>query len=648
MIINHINICNFGIYRGENYYDFSLSSGKNIILINGKNGSGKTTLLNAFKIGLYGSFFLGYKTQHKEYTDYISSRLNAFSVSEGDRKCYISISFSIIESGITQTYSITRDWDIDESMRVEENLIVRKNNHRLSTTDSYEFADRIAEMISPDYIDLFFFDGEKIDQLLAKSKSQEYIMEIFSKLFNLDLFQTLKTDLSTHKKKLLESNKQSQIEVLYEDKLAEMKSISDSLMDLEQQSEKAKSKRNALIEELKQVEKSFKELGGLNSIEKQNTQLAIQKLYLNREKLRAKQRETISEYLPFMILTKELNELKRTITQERIDNDLRIFWDKLNTPSLIFNLEERLNHNKETMYSIISEQFPEPTIGTRVLDLSYSEEAEVLHLIHDIGKNNINKILKDFETDKQLTQEIEISNKRLHEGMTESVDLYATKMGRLNTEVGVCDHTIDTAAIELGTLFEAKGRIQAEIDKLYKEIKSTRKDENSYTLINKLDSVIDEYVAVTRRSKLERLETVVTEIFRSLIRKEDFIREIRIDPLSEQFKIYNRLGNEVPEANLSAGERQIFILSILWGLLKISNRQIPIVFDTLLGRLDKTHKERIINHFLHQLGEQIIILATDTEVDEEYQKLLKPHLAKHYFVDYHDQDEKVYIKEQTS
>jgi len=57
MIINSIELNNFGIYQGKNIYDFQIDDEKNIILINGKNGSGKTTLLNAIKLSLYGPFF---------------------------------------------------------------------------------------------------------------------------------------------------------------------------------------------------------------------------------------------------------------------------------------------------------------------------------------------------------------------------------------------------------------------------------------------------------------------------------------------------------------------------------------------------------------------------------------------------------------
>lgn len=67
MKINSIILNNIGPYAGMNTFDFSTTDEKNIILIGGKNGAGKTTLLKAFKIGLFGCFAYGYKTENSSY-----------------------------------------------------------------------------------------------------------------------------------------------------------------------------------------------------------------------------------------------------------------------------------------------------------------------------------------------------------------------------------------------------------------------------------------------------------------------------------------------------------------------------------------------------------------------------------------------------
>ena len=138
----------------------------------------------------------------------------------------------------------------------------------------------------------------------------------------------------------------------------------------------------------------------------------------------------------------------------------------------------------------------------------------------------------------------------------------------------------------------------------------------------------------TKIYKQKEFENRVATMFDSLIRKDDFIKEIRVDEETGEIMLFNPLGGKLPKENLSAGEKQIYILSILFGIISMSKYKVPLVFDTLLGRLDHMHKTHIVNSFIKECGEQVIILATDTEIDEQYFELLKPMLSSYYKIDY--------------
>jgi len=68
------------------------------------------------------------------------------------------------------------------------------------------------------------------------------------------------------------------------------------------------------------------------------------------------------------------------------------------------------------------------------------------------------------------------------------------------------------------------------------------------------------------------------------------------------------------------------------------------VFDSLLGRLDKTHRQNILSLYLPKSGPQSIVLATDTEIDAHYYGLLKPHIAKEYHIDYNPDTQTIDIQ----
>ena len=127
---------------------------------------------------------------------------------------------------------------------------------------------------------------------------------------------------------------------------------------------------------------------------------------------------------------------------------------------------------------------------------------------------------------------------------------------------------------------------------------------------------------------------------KKLSNKEDLISNIEINPKTFEILIYDKRGARITKEFLSAGEKEIFALSILWGLSKLSKSNLPVIVDSLLARLDTKHVYNVANEFLPNAGDQVIILSHDREVDEKMYKKLKPHLNKNYILSF-DQENKI-------
>ena len=69
---------------------------------------------------------------------------------------------------------------------------------------------------------------------------------------------------------------------------------------------------------------------------------------------------------------------------------------------------------------------------------------------------------------------------------------------------------------------------------------------------------------------------------------------------------------------LSAGEKQIFIMALYQALSQLNKIDVPYIVDTPFARIDKEHREKILEQFFKKLNGQVIILSTDEEIVGPY------------------------------
>jgi DNA sulfur modification protein DndD len=56
--------------------------------------------------------------------------------------------------------------------------------------------------------------------------------------------------------------------------------------------------------------------------------------------------------------------------------------------------------------------------------------------------------------------------------------------------------------------------------------------------------------------------------------------------------------------------------------------------DTPLGRLDKPHRENLVQNFFPEASHQVIVFSTDTEIDDHYFQNLQDDVARSYHLRY--------------
>jgi DNA sulfur modification protein DndD len=71
----------------------------------------------------------------------------------------------------------------------------------------------------------------------------------------------------------------------------------------------------------------------------------------------------------------------------------------------------------------------------------------------------------------------------------------------------------------------------------------------------------------------------------------------------------------------------------------------PVIIDTPLGRLDSDHRLSVVQNYFPRASHQVILLATDAEVDGQMLTWLAPAISRAYHLDYDASQGKTVVRE---
>ena len=145
-----------------------------------------------------------------------------------------------------------------------------------------------------------------------------------------------------------------------------------------------------------------------------------------------------------------------------------------------------------------------------------------------------------------------------------------------------------------------------------------------------------EYRIRLQAQKIDVLAKTMTECYKRLADKKNLSEHIEMDENTLDLLYYNYDGNIVPKDSLSAGEKQLMVIALLWALGICSKKRLPVIIDTPLSRLDSNHRTALIKTYFPHASDQTIILSTDSEIDQHYYDLMKENVDDEYTLVYDD------------
>ncbi len=631
MIIKKLILHNFGVYADTNIMEFS---GKRpVVLIGGMNGRGKTTILEAVLLSLYGSNSFAYtESKYQSYGQYLKSYVNK---KDGTLESFVEIVFSMDNSD-EEVYQVHREWDAN-AQRVHERIWVKKNGEDSAfLTENWPM---FVESILPSALsNFFFFDGEKIAELAVEETSLQ-MKESIKAMLGISVLDILDSDISkiiTRIGKKISSNQDlGKLEELRNEKEA----ASEELRMLDEEIDDLEKKKNRLVTELENLNSEYQVKGG-DIVEQKHDLMQERANKLTALASNQEDRyEMAAGELPLALVMPLLADIKE---EGEVEHNRMISSLALSKIKDLYSEFEGKNANTDKFISFIQEKV-EDDQSENIYNLSDSTLYKV-GMLYDHGlenaKEQVSKLIKDEKKYQKKIDEID--------GYL-SVDINEKELSDLFKAIKSTEKEITNCEIEIEDYHKKRSSLNnnyimlsSEFSRMAESVLSSLEavdsDERVVKYAHMAKDIIEQYKIRLQARKTSILAATMTDCYKKLANKKNLVSNIEMDPETLDLTYLNKEGDIVTKERLSAGEKQLMVISLLWSLAICSKKKLPVIIDTPLSRLDSAHRESLITTYFPNASEQTIILSTDSEIDEKYYELMQESVGDRFTLEYNDDD----------
>ncbi|MEG4623878.1 AAA family ATPase [Microcoleus sp. w1-18aA5] len=641
-----ISLCNFRQFFGQTP-EIKLAWGaQNITVIHGNNGAGKTALMNAFTWGLYGNLSAGFTEEQS-----VNKRAIAEAKPGKRVPCWVEIVFE----HDSKRYQVRRSCHAYKSQNSVEHskgelfMQVAKDDGRWMLPPQHP--DDIIGRILPESLhQYFFFDGERIEQIVRHDKKAE-IAEATKELLGVEVLnrsirhlgdarKSLETDLrmigSSEIKKLLKEKQKSQ---------KEAEQFLQKKLELEQELIHQGELRKAVNGDLLL-------LGGAAELQNLRDEL---------EKQRHLFKQQISE---------ATDALKRSIS-------MRGYAVFLSDAAAEFEVIVGGLREKGELLSGIQRPFLEELLaqqrcicGAELVEGSESHQQVRGWMdkagVGDVEETTIRISDRVNEIDRQVAdfweeidrQQANISRDRteLSRVETQLDDIHNKLRNFPEGDVSRLQKRLDEIEAKIGDLHRETGSNQQQIESLNASIANLDKQIDKQQL-NEQRQVLAQRRIAAAQDAIDRLTEVRSRLekqFCSQLEKrvQDIFSHISFTPyipkLSDKYEltlVENTSGQNSLVA-ASTGENQILSLSFIGGIIEgvrewsqkntlmgPDSSTFPIVMDSPFGSLDEIYRKQIANK-LPKLANQLVVLVTKTQWRGEVAQEMESCTGREYVLVY--------------
>ncbi|MCG8607454.1 DNA sulfur modification protein DndD, partial [bacterium] len=508
--------------------------------------------------------------------------------------------------------------------------------------------DFIDELIPYDISQFFFFVGEKI-QDFVKDEDKEFA-ESLEKVLGISLYERLNGDLEEVRRRILRKYNED------EDARIKLKEIEKEIIECEKIVYRTEESIDSVKGEIESIEERLEaidiETRRITSVKAQTLEeYESEKSKLEEEKIIHEQKifAAIQDELPFLIIGSLCDELVEQLAKEQRLNDFLSAQTSLEPK--INEISRRLFEGEEPAQPLSTQQkkFYIQKLKNILNDTLGEKPPDLFNVmpLHNLAKNDMMNIQTKVRTTRHIVNSLVANLSRLQEIEPKLRTIAKTKKqagdpeaNKLYEERGKLDEKMQTKKNQiedwLAEIDIQKGQIASKKRQrtdYESRVERTERMKHQIEYTKRLRKVLDEFSHRLRAEKVDRLQEYTLEMWNNLAHKKDQVRNIKINP-DRQFSIelFDIEDQLIDKTKLSAGEKELLAISLIWALSKLANRSLPVVIDTPLGRLDTIHRANIAQHYFSNASHQVILLSTNTEIIGREYEAIKPFVSKKFIL----------------
>jgi DNA sulfur modification protein DndD len=641
MILQKLVLSDVGTFGGRHEIDLSPTEpDKPITLIGGLNGAGKTTVLEAIQLALYGPLATSSARRTGSYEKYLRGLIH-HGVPESAGS-FVELVFSAHQEGVERTYRVRRLWkSAGASMR--EVLLVFVDE-RYDQALSSSWSEYVETFLPRGIAGLFFFDGEQIEALADLDRSREVLCSALSALLGLDLVDRLDNDLAVLKRRRKVAAVPNELRLAVEEKqrLVTAHRQAEEVAVARVAQHRTEMERAAKL--LRRAEEAYRGAGGdlleTRDAAESSAMAARQALDESEDAIRA----DLAGIAPLLQLQPMLRRLLAQARREKEAQKARLLGEEfLERDNALLSMLRSRRAAKRTIQAI--EGY---LAGERAKHVNAASAETIAEIADCAGLATL--VQDEIPTARSRMSQAMAQRAELQEQLDQAERLVAATPDpetllplRGKVDAATIAARQEQAALEVSEAvlsaakserIKARQALDALLDKTARAEFAVGDDQRVQTHIDLVRATLTQLRKAASGRHLERISDLVMDALGVLLRKDNLITGLSIDPETYTVSLTGLDNRPLSASELSAGERQLLAVALLWGLARAAGQPLPVVIDTPLGRLDKSHRTHLLERYFPNASHQVILLSTDTEIDRDAFTRIAPHVGRSYRLDF--------------